>query len=262
MAMFNTFEHPKNPFRKRGTDYPVSKKSQLAGDDFGYSNALCSRLYGELKPIQRMACTRSTYRGLQDRLYQAIRNDRVHELGSLRLGYGDVSPLKGFRFSEKISLNRFFINSPVVHFNPQKSSVEMQIDLNSLRSFEDIHDRLVKLVLKMFCIVIQVDDKNEIRGHASKDLELSQDHIREKRTALFSLPDTRDAVILCMGTVRCWLSSPDAQDEFLSNNTNLMTGEVIEAILVRDGERVVFEDKVSTELKPPIQPHDDDVDWI
>ncbi|WP_324757473.1 hypothetical protein [Sphingobacterium thalpophilum] len=260
--MSSFFPGSKDPNRKKGEDYLVSEQSQLAGSDFAYNSTLSSRLYRELKSLQRTACNRSTYRRLQNALYEAVRNDQIHDLGSLRLGYGDVSPLKGFRFSLKTSLSRFLMNNPAASFNEEKKSVEMRIALKDLHSFEAIHARLARLVIKMYCIVIQVDNSNEITMQASRDLELQRDHVRTERTAHFSLKNIEDAVILCLCTVRSWLKSPDGKDEFLSNDSTLMTAEVIDAISVRDGHRVVFSGKKDGDIQPDIQANnDDEVEW-
>jgi len=249
------------PKRKHRSDYSVSEYSKLTGCDFAYNNRLSSRLYDMLKVIQRIACNRSTYIRLQGALYKAVRDDRIHDLGSLRLGYGDVSPLKGFRFSLKTSLGRFFMNAPVAEFNEEKNSLEMRISLRSLHRFSNVQERLAKLLIKMYCIVIQVNEQNNMAIHASKDLELLSDHPPEDRSIFFPLQGSENAVVLCLVTVRSWLTTPDGTDQFLSNDSTLMTGEVFDAMLIRDGKRVIFPKEVSKGIPPPIQPVDNEIDW-
>ncbi|TWI15945.1 hypothetical protein [Sphingobacterium siyangense] len=259
--MFNLFESPKNPNRKKGEGYKVSEFSQSAGDDFARNNILASRLYKTLKPIQPFACTRSTYTRLQVALYKAVRNDQIHDLGSLKLGYGDVSPLRGFRFSLKTSLGRFFVNKPVAYYNEDENKVEIRSSLKSILKFESIHERLAKLVIKKYCILIQLDEPNAITVMSSKDLDLKQGHSLEDRSVFFPLKDNINVLVLCLSTVRCWLKTPDEAEQFLSNDTTLMTAEVIDVILIRDGKCMFFPEKEANKMLPPIQPSDDELDW-
>ncbi len=113
----------------------------------------------------------------------------------------------------------------------------------------------------MYCIVIQVNEQNDMVIHASKDLELLSDHPREDRSIFFPLQGSENAVVLCLVTVRSWLTSPDGTDQFLSNDSTLMTGEVFDAMLIRDGKRVIFPKEVSKGIPPPIQPVDNEIDW-
>lgn len=252
----------KNSKIKQREDYNINKFSHLAGNDFAYNNILSSCLYKVLKPIQPMACNRSTYIRLQNALYKAIRNDRTHDLGSLRLGYGDVSALKGFRFSPKTSLGKFFVNMPVADFKEEKKSVEIRVSLKSLRKFASVHERLSKLQIKIYCIAIQVNDRNDIAVYASKDLELLSDHNRKERAILFPLKDSKHAIILCLATVRSWLKTHDAKELFLSNDTALMTAEVIDVMLIRDGKHIRFPKEDAKDISPPpILPDDDEIDW-
>ncbi|MDM1293809.1 hypothetical protein HX021_05815 [Sphingobacterium sp. N143] len=260
--MFGSFENPKNPNRKQGKDYNVSELSQLAGDDFKYTNKLASRLYKLLKPIQERSCDRFTYTRLQKALYKAVRNDQSHDLGSLRLGYGDVSSLKGFRFSLKTSLGKFFVNNPASKFDKGKNSIEVRVPLDSLQKFENINSRLAKLVIKLYCIVIQINDRNDMEIHVSKNLELQRDHVRKDRTVSFSLGDRQDVVILCLCTIRCWLMEANEKDTFLSNDATLMATELVDAILIRDGELLTFSQEDSNDLLPPLRSNDgDEIDW-
>jgi hypothetical protein len=250
--------------RRKGSsgNYNISQLSRLVNDDFAYSNKLAGRLYKILKPIQQMACTRSTYKDFLDALYKAVRNDQSHDLGSLRLGYGDVSDLKGFRFSAKTSLRKFFINNPVADFKEGMKSVEIRVPLESLLKFASVHERLSKLQIKIYCITIQVNDRNDIGVYASKDLELLIDHSRKERAVHFPLKDSEHAVILCLATVRSWLTALDDAEQFLSNDTALMTAEMFDAMLIRDGKRIVFPKEDSNAMLPPIQDDDGgEIDW-
>ncbi|MND64100.1 hypothetical protein D3C87_579220 [compost metagenome] len=247
---------------KQMVSYVLSENSRLAGLDFTYNSGLASRLYQILKSIQPRACERSTYIRLQNILYEAVRNDRVHDLGSLRLGYGSVLPLKGFRYSKRVSWNNFFMNHPVAHFDEAQQQVQVQLHLAGLRKFELIHERLTKIDIKIYCVIIKLDDRNTLFHHASKTLELRKGDHKADRRITFTLEDCKDAVILCLGTVRCWLTSPDGQDEFMSNGGTLMTGEIFDALLIRGGKHTIFPEEKSDKLPPPILPsHDDEVDW-
>jgi len=247
---------------KQGVSYELSENSRLAGLDFTYNSGLTSRLYQILKSIQPRACERSTYIRLQNVLYEAVRNDRVHDLGSLRLGYGSVLPLKGFRYSKRVSWNNFFMNHPVAHFDEAQQQVRVQLHLVGLRKFNLIHEKLRKIDIKIYCVVIQLDDRNTIFYHSSKVLELRQEDHKVDRGITFTLEDCKDVVILCLGTVRCWLTSPDGCDEFMSNSSTLMTGEIFDVILIRGGKHTIFPEEKSDKLPPPIsQSHDDEVDW-
>ncbi|MGE8426456.1 MAG: hypothetical protein ACN6O7_01225 [Sphingobacterium sp.] len=243
-------------------NYKISQLSRLVNNDFAYSNKLAGRLYKILKPIQQMACSRSTYKEFLDALYKAVRNDQSHDLGSLRLGYGDVSDLKGFRFSAKTSLGKFFINTPVADFKEEKKSIEIRVPLGSLRKFACIHERLSKLQIKIYCIAIQINDQNDIATYASKDLELLNDHSRKERTVHFPLKDSEHAVILCLATVRSWLTVLDGAEQFLSNDTSLMTAEMFDVLLIRDGKKIVFPKEDSNDMLPPNSANDDsEIDW-
>lgn len=248
--------------RKRGDAYELSENSKLTGLDFTYNCNLASRLYQILKSILRVACERSTYLRLQNVLYEAVRNDREHDLGSLRLGYGSVIPLKGFRYSKRVSWNNFFMNHPVVHFDEAQQQVQVQLHLVGIRKFELIHERLVKIDIKIYCVVIKLDDRNTIFYHSSKTLELRKEDHKVNRGITFALEDCKDAVILCLATVRCWLTTPDGREEFMSNGGTLMTGEIFDALLIRGGKHTIFTEEKSDKLPPPILPsHDDEVDW-
>lgn len=248
--------------RKRGEAYVLSENSKLTGLDFTYNSNLASRLYQILKPMLRAACERTTYLRLQNALYAAVRNDREHGLGSLRLGYGSVLPLREFRYSKRVSWSNFFMNHPVAHFDETRQQIQVQLPLAGLRKFDLIHERLAKIDIKIYCVVIQLDDRNTIFYHVSKTLELRKEDHKVDRGITFTLGDCKDAVILCLGTVRCWLTSPDGNEEFMSNNSTLMTGEVFDAILIREGKETIFPEEKSYKLPPPILPGDDDeVDW-
>lgn len=259
--MKDSFGKDKNE-RKRGDAYDLSENSELTGLDFTYNCKLASRLYQILKSIQPRACGRSTYIRLQNVLYKAVRNDREHDLGSLRLGYGSVLPLKGFRYSKRVSWSNFFMNHPMVHFDEAQQQVRVQLHLAGLRKFNTIHERLVKIDIKIYCVVVQLDDRNTLFHHSSKTLELRKGDHKVDRRITFTLKDCRDAVILCLATVRCWLASPDGKDEFMSNSSTLMAGEVFDALLIRGGKFTVFPEEKSDKLPPSILPSDDDeVDW-
>nr|WP_288808222.1 hypothetical protein [uncultured Sphingobacterium sp.] len=248
--------------RKRGDAYDLSENSKLAGFDFTYNSNLASRLYQVLKSILKVACVRSTYTRLQNSLYEAVRNDRVHELGSLRFGYGSVLPLKGFRYSKRVSWNNFFINHPMVHFDEMKQQVKVQLQLTGIRKFDSIHQRLAKIDLKIYSLVIQLDDQNTLSHYASKTLELRAEDRKVNRGVTFTLDDCKDAVVLCLATVRCWLTSPDGSSEFMSNGSTLMAGEIFDVLLIRGGKHTIFPEEKSDNLPPPILPDDDDeIDW-
>ncbi|WP_343562325.1 hypothetical protein [Sphingobacterium sp.] len=248
--------------RKHGEAYDLSENSKLTGLDFTYNCKLAGRLYKILKPIQPQACERSTYIRLQDALYAAVRKDREHDLGSLRLGYGSVLPLKGFRYSKRGSWNNFFMNYPSVHFDEARQQVKIRLQWIGVRKFNSIHERLEKLDLKIHCIVIQLDDRNTLFHQASKTLELKKEDHNVDRGVTFTLEDCRDAVILCMASVRCWLTTLDGREEFMSNSSTLMTGEIFDALLIRGGKLTIFPEEKSDKLPPPILPgQDDEVDW-
>lgn len=154
------------------------------------------------------------------------------------------------------------MNHPVAHFDETRQQIQVQLPLAGLRKFDLIHERLAKIDIKIYCVVIQLDDRNTIFYHVSKTLELRKEDHKVDRGITFTLGDCKDAVILCLGTVRCWLTSPDGNEEFMSNNSTLMTGEVFDAILIREGKETIFPEEKSDKLPPPILPGDDDeVDW-
>ncbi|UIR56071.1 hypothetical protein LZQ00_17630 [Sphingobacterium sp. SRCM116780] len=260
--MFN-FAKPKNPYRKKGKDYNLSENSKLTANDFAYSAKLASSIYKVFKSLQRESCKSDTFSRFKKVVYQTIRNDQEHMLGQLRLGYGSVSPLKGFRFSKKSNWQSFFLNYPTIYFDAQKGEVRIAIPPILIHDFNKFPSRISKIIMKMHCFQVAIDSENTIEFNSSKDLLLQQGDNMPSRSVVFSTKNKADVLLLCVGTLQTWLLSADGQEEFLSYNSSLMTAEIMDALLIRDGQLCSFAEERLDDLKPPILPvTNDEVDWI
>ncbi|UZJ65796.1 hypothetical protein OKW96_06430 [Sphingobacterium sp. KU25419] len=66
-----------------------------------------------------------------------------------------------------------------------------------------------------------------------------------------------------MATVRIWLESVNGKEEFLSFNSKLMTAEIFDALVIRDGQLCYFEEQKFSDMKTPEFPElNEGVDWI
>jgi len=161
------FEKPKNPYRKKGKDYNLSENSKLAGADFAYSNTLASRIYRQMKIIQDDSAKYESFLRLKKKLYMVIRNDRQHDLGQLKLGYGNINPLKNFRFSPKTSWQTFFMNYPTTNFDAEKEELCISTPPILAREVDTLPERVRKVILKMHIIKVSIDDENTDRSMVS-----------------------------------------------------------------------------------------------
>lgn len=260
--MFN-FENPKNPNRKKGKDYQLSENSKLTNADFAYSNKLASKIYGLLKIVQKESCETGSYRRFSQAVYAAVRNDREHGLGQLKLGYGSVEPLKKFRIAKKTNWQSFFVNNPTADFDAAKGALRVTIPPISERELNCFPERTTKVVLRMHCIQVSIDDENEVTAVSSKELIMAIKEKMVSRSVYFSVKDKPNVLLLCLVTVRVWLKSTYDKTDFLSNNMKFMTAEIFDALLIRNGQLCQFEDIKQSDIRPPTLPDSDEgEDWV
>ncbi|MEJ5146205.1 MULTISPECIES: hypothetical protein [Sphingobacterium] len=257
------FEKPKNPYRKKGKDYNLSENSKLAGADFAYSNTLASRIYKQMKIIQDDSAKYESFLRLKKKLYMVIRNDRQHDLGQLKLGYGNINPLKNFRFSPKTSWQTFFMNYPTTNFDAEKEELCISTPPILARELDTLPERVRKVILKMHIIKVSIDDENTVDISSSKELVIVKGDDVESRSVIFSIKDKPNVLLLCVATVRMWLLSTDRKEEFLTLNTKYMTAEIFDAILIRNGQICKFEEETNKESRPSEFPDsDEELDWV
>lgn len=259
--MFN-FERPKNPYRKKGKDYNLSDNSKLTSIDFSYSRKLASRIYSILKILENEPRQTDTFSRFANQVYQAVRNDQLHELGQLKLGYGSVESLRNFRFSKKNSWQSFFRNYPTADFQSDKGEVCLTMPPTYAREFHLFPERASKVIVRMHCIQISIDNENRLEHCSSKELIITNDEDRDSRSIRFSIKDKPNVLLLCLASVRVWLVSAQGEDEFLSNNKVYMTAEIFDALLIRDGQLCHFVEQKLPDITPPMSSDsDDELDW-
>lgn len=262
MFMFN-FKNPKNPYRKKGKNYRLSENSKLTGADFGYTRKLASQIYKIMQLIQNESCKNDTYTRFSKVLYKVVRNDQVHELGKLQLGYGNVAPLKGFRFFKKTNWHNFFMNKPTAELDIEKGAIRFAIPPIFVGEFNKFPKRMRKVIIKMHCIQISVGDENIIELNSSKELVMTGVDNINSRSVYFAVKDSVNVVVLCIATVRIWLHSLDSKEEFLSFDSKFMTAEIFDALVIHDGQLCHFEEEEFSDVKPPEFPNlDEEVDWV
>lgn len=246
--------------RNKRDEYNLSENSRLAGIDFVYSNKIASKIYAKMKVLEKDSCQSDTYSRLKKVLYQAVRNDQVHELGQLQLGFGDLRSLKGFRFSKKTSWNTFFMNNPTAKFDQEKARVGLAIPTIYAREFNRFPEKTSKAVLRFHCIYVSLNGECIIESRSSKELVV-RDGVNS-RSVYFPIKETSTILILCIGSVHTWLFSNNLESEFLSRNNLFMTAEIFDALLIQDGKLCHFEENKLPDINPPEYPDaNDDLDW-
>lgn len=257
------FEKPKNPYRKKGKDYNLSENSKLAGVDFAYSNTVASRIYKQMKIIQDDSAKYDAFLRLKKKLYMAVRNDCEHDLGQLKLGYGNIKPLNNFRFSKKTNWQTFFMNYPTANFDVEKGELCISTPPILARELDTLPERVRKVILKMHIIKVAIDDENTVDVSSSKELVIVKGDDVESRSVIFSIKNRPNVLLLCVATVRMWFLSTDHKEEFLTLNTKYMTAEIFDAILIRNGQICKFEEETNKESHPPEFPDsDEELDWV
>jgi len=178
------------------------------------------------------------------------------------LGYGNINPLKNFRFSPKTSWQTFFMNYPTANFDVEKVELCISTPPILARELDALPERVRKVILKMHIIKVAIDDENTVDISSSKELVIVKGDDVESRSVIFSIKDRPNVLLLCVATVRMWLLSTDRKDEFMTRNTKYMTAEIFDAILIRDGQICQFEEETNKESNPRVFPDDEEVNWV
>ncbi len=113
--------------RIKGKAYKLNENSKLSTYDFGYANKIAGRIYSFVKLLMSRSADRTIYQKILSRVMKTVRSDEVHELGKLRIGYGNILALKGLQFNARQSWSGFIAWNTEVACHTKDDSIHITV---------------------------------------------------------------------------------------------------------------------------------------
>lgn len=245
--------------RIKGNAYNLSENSGKAGIDFGYASKTASRLNKLCKAIVPSR-NRGLYQQLLGKIITLVRADEIHELGQLRIGYGNIQTLKNFQFNERRSWGGYVPWETEVVCDLDESVVKISIPKDKNWSRERYDDRVYKLQVQYHLVKLPFELDEEVATLHTKELIFTPGENGSSKTAKLSIAGWDNCLLLLIGKVDTYLWRLNRQEGYsLSGNRSYRPAAILEVFGLRDGQLLVdrvIEKEENTQLPP-----EDGADW-
>lgn len=245
--------------RIKGSAYNLSENSGKAGIDFGYASKTASRLNKLCKAIVPSR-NRGLYQQLLGKIITLVRADEIHELGQLRIGYGNIQTLKNFQFNERRSWGGYVPWETEVVCDLDESVVKTSIPKDKNWSRERYDDRVYKLQVQYHLVKLPFELDEEVATLHTKELIFTPGENDSSKTAKLSIAGWDNCLLLLIGKVDTYLWRLNRQEGYsLSGNRSYRPAAILEVFGLRDGQLLVdrvIEKEENTQLPP-----EDGADW-
>lgn len=222
--------------RKRGTNYNLGENSKLANTDFTYASKISSKIYQYGKKIWPEMTGRPVFNLLTKRVSELVRLDEEHELGQLRIGYGNSSALKDFRWNKKRTFSGIVPWQTEILYNEIQRGVLVKILDDKLWSRAKRNDRISALCIRYHALKLPFELDDEIDFRYTKELQVFPGKEPPAKETVFQLEKWDNCLIVVTGVVRCHLWQPDGKEDYLSNSQAFMAADILEVFRIRDGK--------------------------
>lgn len=237
--------------RKRGTHYNLSENSKLANVDFTYASRMGSKIYQHGKKNWPEMAGRPVFNRLAKKVSELVRLDEEHELGQLRIGYGNSSALKDFRWNRKRTFSGLVPWQTEILYHEKQRAVSVKIIDDKLWSFASLDKRVSSLCIRYHALKVPFELDEEIDFIYSKELQVFPGKEPPAKETEFPIGHWDNSLIIVTGVVRCRLWHPDSTEDYLSNSQAFMAADVLEVFRIRNGKLIK---DVIQELKPEQTP--------
>lgn len=238
--------------RKRGANYSLGENSKLANRDFTYASKISSKIYQYGKKMWPEMTGRPVFNLLTKRVSELVRLDEEHELGQLRIGYGNCSALKDFRWNKKRTFSGIVPWQTEVLYNEAQRGVLVKILDDKLWSRARLNDRISALCIRYHALKLPFELDAEIDFLYSKELQVFPGKEPPAKETVFPLKKWDNCLIVVTGVVRCRLWHPDSKEDYLSNNQAFMAADILEVFRIREGKLIKDVVRESAPVHTPI----------
>ena len=245
--------------RIKGHAYNLSENSGKAAIDFGYASKTASRLNKLCKAIVPSR-NRGLYQQLLAKVITLVRADEIHELGQLRIGYGNIQTLKGFQFNGRQSWGGYVPWQTEVVCDLDEAVVQISIPKDKNWSRERYDDRVYKLQVEYHLVKLPFELDDEVATLHTKELIFTPGENGSSKTAKLSISGWDNCLLLLIGKVDTYLWKLNSQTEYaVSGDRYYRPAAILEVFGLRDGQLLV--DRVIEKEKNTQLPPDDGADW-
>lgn len=248
-----------NKLRKRGKEYRSSENTKLSGQDFAYANKITSKIYHALTKTSEIKKNRALYQRLLRKVIKIIRADEVHELGQLRIGFGNIQDLVGFRLNERKSIEGLVHWLPKIDFGIAPPTISIHVPEITETTLHSLPQSVVRTETKFHVFKIPIETTEEVAHLSTKYLIHLRHSTIPSRTARLSLDGWDNCLILVVGMVHCYLWSESEKEEFMTLNQQLMACDILAIYGLRDGK--LIQDRPYEEIQKQLPSQDQGVDW-
>lgn len=245
--------------RKRGASYDLNENSKLSSQDFVYANRISSKIYKYSKKCLPTIVNRVDFNRLLKVIYSLVRMDEVHALGHLRLGYGNVSSLKNFRWNKKRSFE-----SMLPWYSPMECAIadkKVKIGLPEIKQWnKQSYDARIRFLCLQFHLIAIPFEPNEAPTYlSSKVLDIAPHVNTSAKSTSFDISNIDNCLIIIMGIARYRLWSTTMDSDFLSYNASYIAADIVAVYRLRDG--VLLEDQNYSQSIVPVSNEEEGTDW-
>lgn len=246
--------------RKRGAQYSLSENSKLVNVDFTYASKMSSKIYQYGKKTWPKMAGQPVYNRFTQKVVQLVRLDEEHELGHLRIGYGNSSALKDFRWNKNRTFSGLVPWQTEITYNEGQGAILLRILDDKLWSFASLDKRISSLCIRYHAQKVPFELEDEIDFIYSGELQVFPGKEPPAKKTKFQTPDWDNCLIIVTGVVRCRLWHADGKEDYLSNDRSFMAADILEVFRIRDGKLMKDVVRESIPVQTPIP--DGGTKWV
>ncbi len=222
--------------RKQGADYNLSENSKLVNEDFSYISKISSKIYKYGKKSWPEMAGRPVFNRLAKKVGQLVRLDEEHELGQLRIGYGNSYAIKDFRWNKRRTFSGLVPWQMGIQYHEKRRAVSVKILDDKLWSFASLDNRISSLCIRYHALKVPFELEEGIDFIYSQELQVFPGKEPPAKETDFSVKKWNNCLIIVTGVVRCRLWHPDSKEDYLSNSQAFMAADILEVFRIRDGK--------------------------
>ncbi|ERJ57819.1 hypothetical protein [Sphingobacterium paucimobilis] len=246
--------------RKRGADYNLGENSKLANVDFTYASRVSSKIYQYSKKNWREMTSRSVFNRLTKKVSQLVRLDEEHELGQLRIGYGNSSTLKEFRWNKKRTFYGLVPWQTEIRYREDQRDILVKILDDKLWRVASTDKGISSLCIRYHALKVPFELDDEIDFLYSKELHVFPGKEPPAKETEFSVPDWDNCLIVVTGVVRCRVWHAGGKEDYLSNSQAFMAADILEVFRIRNGKLMKDVVRESTPVQKSTQ--EGGTEWV
>lgn len=217
-------------------EYNLSESSKNSGTEFGHGSTACKLTKTAFAPLMLRPFKRTLHNRLSEIFRKVIRSGPSVMKGQRSVFDGNISLLKGFEFSDKAKLESIFKPSPKINL----ANGEIKLDFPSFTwdSLMGIPDHAERAVLSLGLAFL--DFKNNIYDfNPAPELRIDKKSDFPGGSLVLPISEANELAILVMMTI--FFESGTGKSNSKIDNQLYQAGAFLEAIHLRDGKAVIFE---------------------